>query len=34
MSLLFIMTPAVLLAAIFERPRKVKAHRHRPVEFI
>ena len=34
MSLLFIIGPATLLAAIFERPRKVKVHRHSPREVI
>ena len=32
MSLLLIFAPATLLAAIFERPRKVKVRRYRPKE--
>lgn len=31
MSLLFIMIPCVILAAIFERPRKVHVYRKTPV---
>ena len=34
MSLLFLSIPATILAAIFERPRKVRAHRHRPREVV
>ena len=34
MSLLFIFIPATILAAIFERPRKVRVHRYRPREVI
>ena len=32
MSLLFIFGPATILAAIFERPRRVKVRRYRPHE--
>lgn len=33
MSLFFILTPCALLAAIIERPRRVRAYRHQPHEF-